>query len=66
MLKLKIGDRVNLDKNYYKYYHITPCGTIIRISVSGWSDTGGIYTLKMDDGTLFNCSEDSIVNSKKE
>ena len=61
MLNLKIGDRVKLDKNCYKYYHITPYGTIIGISVSGWSDTGGIYKLKMDDGRQFHCSEESIV-----
>jgi hypothetical protein len=58
-MKLRIGDRVKLNKDCYKY-NITPYGTIIGISASGWSDIGGIYKLKMDDGTPFNCSEESI------
>jgi hypothetical protein len=60
MLKLKIGDRVKLGKDCYKY-NITPYGTIIGISTSGWSDVGGIYKLELDDGNRFNCSEDAIV-----
>ena len=60
MLNLKIGDRVKLDKNCYKY-NITPYGTIIGISTSGWSDVGGIYKLQLDDGERFNCSENAII-----
>lgn len=60
MLNIKIGDHVKLNKNCYKYYHITPYGTVIGISIGAWSDTGGIYKLKMDDGMPFNCSEESI------
>lgn len=59
MLKLKIGDRVKLGKDCYKY-NITPYGTIIGISTSGWSDVGGIYKLILDDDERFNCSEDAI------
>lgn len=58
-MKLRIGDRVKINQDCYKY-NITPYGTIIGISKSGWSDIGGIYKLKMDDGALFNCSNESI------
>lgn len=58
-MKLRIGDRVKINKDYYKY-NITPYGTILGISVSGWSDIGGILKLQMDDGSRFNCSEDAI------
>ena len=60
MLELHVGDRVEINTDCCKY-NITPCGTIIVFSTSGWSDVGGIYKLKLDDGTLFNCSEDAII-----
>lgn len=58
-MKLHIGDRVRINKDCYKY-NITPYGTIIGISKSGWSDIGGIYKLLLDDGDRFNCSEEAI------
>ena len=61
MLNLKIGDRVKIDTKCYKPYYVSQYGTIVGISASGWSDTGGIYKLKMDDGKQFHCSEESIV-----
>ena len=60
----RLGDRALIDKDSFKRYNeVTdhPCGTIIKISTSAWDDTGGIYTLRLDDGKLFNCSIDAIV-----
>ena len=59
-MKLRIGDRVKINKDCYKY-NITPYGTIIGISKSGWSDVGGIYKLLLDNGDRFNCSEEAII-----
>ena len=58
-MKLRIGDRVKINKDCCKY-NITPYGTIIGISASGWSDIGGIYKLLLDNEDRFNCSEDAI------
>lgn len=61
MSKYRIGDTVLLYSDHYLHDHTTdPIGTIYQIGVSGWSDCGGIYSLRMKDGRRYHCSEEAI------